>query len=122
MNLAERVESIEHIAVLLADAPARAVWDVESEPTVWKGKKIPPKIHLTVTAGGKTWTISATAEPREAGENLCANYLLHKMANAAGVCHKCRSPVRRKDNDPKTNKIPVRRYRCPTCLYSWTDS
>ena len=111
MNLEERVKSVEVIATLLADSKGSAAWSVESG-----------KLFLRVEAGPKKWSISANAEPRELGENMCADYLLRKMAHAAGVCPKCLAPVRRKGSDPVTHKTAHEHCRCPSCLHSWTDS
>ena len=110
MNITERVSSIEAIATIIADVTATAVWSVEGE-----------KLLLRVVAGPKKWAISAVAEPRDAAEDLCSNYLLRKMAHAAGLCPQCRATVRRAA--PNANNQPrAKRYRCPSCMHSWTDS
>lgn len=111
MTVEEKVQSIETITTLMTDQSGSAVWSVEGK-----------QLFLRVTAGEQKWSICANAEPRADAEKMCADHLLMKLANVAALCPKCHTHVERKRRDPETNKLAVKRYRCPSCLYSWIDS
>lgn len=110
MNLAQRIDSIEGIAAIIGRGDPTSLW-FESHS----------KLHLRVTAGGKTWNIAANATPKAAAEDMCSAYLLRKLAHAAGVCPKCLGKVQRAASSAN-NKAVRKRYRCPSCLHSWRDS
>lgn len=108
----EKLASIKDVASIIAGGDAaKAIWIQEGDHTT----------VLRILAGDKAWAISASlADP--AARDQCATYLLRKLANAAHRCPACIKPVARAAPDPKTNKSPVKRYRCESCLHSWQDS
>lgn len=112
MDIAERVDSILGIALILCPGQHTSTlgWTEEH------GNRV-----LTVKALGKTWSVCARAEPRDAAEDMCTGYLLRKMAHAAHVCPRCLERVPRAGSDGN-NKARRKRYRCPGCLHSWQDS
>lgn len=120
MTAQQRIDSIEAIAAIIGQGDPSSVWAVLTHTK--KGRPPSTQLQLTVTAGKKTWSACAAPEPREAGEKLCTEYLLRKMAHAAHLCPSCLGKVPRLPLHPVTNKTQRRMYRCPACMTSWRDS
>ena len=111
-TLEEKLTSLREVAAVIAGS--------DSAQTIWFQDGDHLRV-LRVVAGDKTWAISGNiADP--AHEDQCVDYLLRKMAYAAHRCPACLEPVARLSPDAKTNKTPVRSYRCGSCMHSWQDS
>ena len=119
----ERMESIEAMALAIAEAPVLSTWEVEHlRKEKANGVIEATNLTLRVSAGSKKWALQAAyREDPETGETnqteaqaQITRAMMLRMAKDNHLCAGC-------TNDVPRDVTRQKRYRCEVCRHNWFE-